>query len=83
MDLPQSDNNTPDRDSLRKKIIKRELVKPGYKGKIHAFCCECIYDPYAEGTWLKQIENCTSRSCPLYSVRPLPTGVKHIQVDHG
>ncbi len=83
MDLPQSDNSTPDQNSLSEKIVKRELAKPGYKGKINAFCCHCIYDPYSEGTWLKQVENCTSRDCPLYSVRPLPTGVKHIQVDHG
>lgn len=34
-------------------------------------CKECIYDPRSPGTWLKQVEDCTSRLCPLYSVRPL------------
>jgi hypothetical protein len=31
---------------------------------------ECIYAPYAVGTWRKQVDECTSPSCPLYSVRP-------------
>jgi hypothetical protein len=60
------------RGALRVKIINREAKKPGLKGKIRAFCCECIYDPYQDGSWLKQVENCTSTSCPLYTVRPLP-----------
>jgi len=60
------------RDALRSKIVERELKKTGYKAKIRAFCCHCIFDPYQEGTWLKQVENCTSDDCPLYSVRPIP-----------
>ena len=64
--------DTHDRNSLRDKIVKRELKKADLKGKIRAFCCQCIYDPYQEGTWLKQVEKCTSLHCPLYSVQPTP-----------
>ena len=63
---------TNGRDQLRAKIVDRELKKPGYKAKIRAFCCHCIFDPYSEGTWLKQVEKCTSCDCPLYAVRPTP-----------
>lgn len=35
-------------------------------------CKECIYDPYGgNGTWRKQVEDCTSRTCPLWPVRPV------------
>lgn len=71
MDIIQPDRIAPCRDSLREKIVKRESSKPGYKGKIRAFCCHCIYDPFRPGTWLKQVEECTSLSCPLYEVRPV------------
>ena len=57
---------------LKERIIAREIKKPGYKGKVRAFCCECIYDPHDVGTWLEQIERCTAPTCPLYSVRPTP-----------
>jgi hypothetical protein len=39
---------------------------------IDAKCKECIYDPCQNGTWRQQVEACTSPSCPLFSVRPLP-----------
>ena len=65
-----------DRDILRTKIVERESKKAGFKGKIRAFCCHCIYDPYSEGTWLKQVEKCTSWDCPLFSVRPMPVEKK-------
>ena len=67
------------RDALRAKIVERELKRPGYKAKIRAFCCHCIYDPYQEGTWLKQVGSCTSLDCPLYSVRPLPHSERRVQ----
>ena len=57
---------------IKEKIVAREMAKKGYKGKVRAFCCHCIYDPHAEGTWLEQIDRCTSDHCPLYSVRPRP-----------
>ena len=34
-------------------------------------CKDCIYDPLAGGSWLKQVELCTSTNCPLYDVRPI------------
>lgn len=34
-------------------------------------CKECIYDPRSPGTWRKQVEDCTSRLCPLYQERPV------------
>ncbi|MGB1428680.1 MAG: hypothetical protein ACPG62_10285 [Cycloclasticus sp.] len=55
----------------RDKTIRKLASKPGLRGKIDAKCCECIYDPYQEGTWRLQVEKCTSPACPLFSVRPL------------
>ncbi len=34
-------------------------------------CRYCIYDPYSEGTWRKQVEECTGYECPLYKARPM------------
>ena len=47
---------------------------PSPRKRIAAMCCSCIYDPYAqgEGSWRMQVKNCTSNTCPLYPVRPLP-----------
>jgi|GEM_PF-2248646 len=73
MEPISGDEIAPDRATLQERIIKRESSKPGYKGKVRAFCCHCIYDPYQSGTWLKQVEACTSLDCPLFSVRPLPS----------
>jgi hypothetical protein len=67
------------REALRDKVIERESKKPGLKGKIRAFCCHCIYDPYSDGTWLKQVENCTSCDCPLFSVRPKPSAKNEVE----
>jgi len=54
-------------------IIAKEVAKAGYRGKINAKCCECIYDGSggAGGNWKQQVTACTSRQCPLYSVRPV------------
>jgi len=73
---------TTARDAQRTKILERLLKKRGFKAKIHAFCCHCIFDPYQEGTWLKQVEKCTSLDCPLYSVRPTSGGY-HKGTDQG
>jgi hypothetical protein len=54
----------------QEEVIKRESSKPGLRGKINAMCVYCIYDPYSKGTWRKQVEECTSISCPLLDVRP-------------
>jgi len=58
-------------DRRRAEIIHREAGKPGFKGRINAKCVECIYDPYAEGNWRKQVQKCTDKRCPLYEVRPV------------
>lgn len=42
------------------------------KKAIDEKCKECIYDPSEAGSWRKQIENCTSYTCPLYEYRPVP-----------
>ena len=34
-------------------------------------CRECIVDPRVPGTWLAQVEACTSYTCPLWVVRPI------------
>jgi len=42
---------------------------------INSKCRECIYCPLTgAGSWRQQVENCTSISCPLFSVRPKSTG---------
>lgn len=43
---------------------------------INAKCRECIYDPLSRGTWREQVKECSSSSCPLYPLRPLPIGAK-------
>ncbi len=63
--------------ALRDSIIDRLSSKTGLRGKLDAKCVECIYDPHQEGTWRKQVENCASPACPLYSVRPRTTGGCH------
>jgi len=57
------------RPRLQIETIDNLACKPGLRGKIDAKCCECIYDPYQEGTWRKQVENCTSMACPLFPIR--------------
>jgi hypothetical protein len=37
---------------------------------INDYCKGCIYDSLAPGTWVKQVEECSSPNCELYPVRP-------------
>jgi hypothetical protein len=54
---------------------KQNITKPSLRSAINAKCRECLYCPLTgTGSWRQQVENCTSISCPLYSVRPRPTG---------
>ena len=39
---------------------------------INDYCKGCIYESLAPGTWLKQVEDCSSPDCELYPVRPKP-----------
>lgn len=41
-------------------------------------CAECIYDPLGgKGSWREQVGECTDLACPLFPVRPLPSGKRH------
>ena len=43
--------------------------------EINEMCKSCLFDPTGgTGTWRQQTAACTSKSCPLYNVRPRPTG---------
>lgn len=38
---------------------------------INSFCRQCIYDEIGgRGSWRMQVQNCSSKKCPLYEVRP-------------
>ena len=40
---------------------------------INEKCKDFIYDPIdGNGTWLKQVADCTAFTCPLHTVRPTP-----------
>lgn len=46
----------------------------GLRKSINLKCKSCIHDPYSgTGTWRQQVQACTSKDCPLYPVRPMPT----------
>ena len=44
-----------------------------FRKAINKNCKDCIYDPYAPGTWRKQVTLCSVKSCALYAVRPKST----------
>ncbi|QPB72242.1 hypothetical protein D5125_17065 [Magnetovirga frankeli] len=58
-------------EQKRLKLMNHQASKPGLRGTINAKCIECIYDPFSEGTWRKQVQDCTSWSCPLFPIRPV------------
>lgn len=43
---------------------------------INAKCRDCIFDPYAAGSWREQVAACTSAHCALHPVRPVPRTCK-------
>lgn len=50
------------------------------KKAIAAKCKDCIYDPALPGSWLSQVEACTSvKSCALWLVRPLTIASINLQ----
>lgn len=59
-------------------LVAKLMKKKGRAAAVNAKCCECIYDPEAAGTgsWRKQVEDCTSFTCPLFDYRPVTTGGK-------
>ena len=51
-----------------------ERPRISLRAAIDAKCKECIYDPYGgTGTWRQQVAACTSPTCPLFPIRPMPT----------
>jgi len=60
---------------IKKKAAKKRV---SLRGAVNNFCRDCIYDKKHEGSWRKQIADCTASHCPLYEVRPRVTtkGVK-------
>jgi hypothetical protein len=52
-------------------LIEKQAKKGGFRGRINAKCIECIYDPTSSGSWRKQVEECTSLTCPLHEIRPV------------
>ena len=57
-------------DDYKQNLLNNHSSKAGLRGKINANCIDCTYDPIDAGSWRKQVENCHSYSCALYSVRP-------------
>lgn len=43
---------------------------------INAKCRDCIFDPYAAGSWREQVAACCGAHCPLHPVRPVPRSCK-------
>ena len=44
------------------------------RAAINAKCRECVYDPAAPGTWREQVAQCSVIRCPLWPIRPAPSG---------
>jgi len=65
------------------KFTDEELNPPKFRQAINNMCRECIVDDVVvgNGTWLMQIENCTSYRCSLYCVRPLTTNSRTLRAE--
>jgi hypothetical protein len=59
-------------DTYRTNLINSMVRKPGLRGRLNVKCIECIYDPYQQGSWRKQVGKCTVYDCALYHKRPMP-----------
>lgn len=46
------------------------------RAAINAKCKDCIYDPISRGTWREQVAGCSSTTCPLHPLRPMPINAK-------
>lgn len=57
-------------DARKDYLIAFHMAKPGYRGKIDAFCIHCIFDSEGGGGgWRQQVAACTATDCPLFSSR--------------
>lgn len=52
------------------------MPRKSLRAAINALCKECIYDDEMEESWRQQVTDCTSKKCPLYTVRPKTTRKK-------
>jgi hypothetical protein len=47
------------------------------RAAINAMCKSCLYDPgNGNGAWREQVKGCSSSSCALHPVRPLPVNTR-------
>jgi hypothetical protein len=54
------------------------MSRPSLRAAIDAKCKSCIYDPRSgRGAWREQVAGCSSSSCPLHPVRPLPVKARN------
>jgi hypothetical protein len=44
------------------------------RSAIDAKCRDCIHDEAAPGTWREQVAQCSCPGCPLWALRPAPSG---------
>ena len=55
----------------RKVNLVSDLCAKGTKtAALHAYCIDCNYDNHEPGSWRQQINECDTRKCPLWLVRP-------------
>ena len=46
------------------------MTRLSLREPIDQMCKWCSYDETEKGTWREQVENCCSKNCPLFPVRP-------------
>ncbi len=62
----------------RQQLIDKHSAKSGMRGKVNAMCISCIFDEFArQGTWRQQVAACSCSDCPLYSIRPVSSGISN------
>lgn len=60
--------------TVKKYTPKKKMTR---QKAINEFCKYCIYDPQpGNGTWRQQVEECTSKQCPLFEHRPITSTTK-------
>ena len=66
--------------AMSAKAQAKKRVKPiSLRKCIDKACRQCIYDEIGgNGTWRKQVADCTDTTCGLYPARPLDQNAKKI-----
>lgn len=58
------------------------MSRPSLRAAINAMCKGCLYDPgNGNGAWREQVQRCSSSSCALHPVRPMPVKVRKSDED--